>query len=99
MLLKLPPVVGTADEYHDASTFPRAVADEFVNKLYIGVDSRLGSFVSFVLSVAGGTVVPLKLTSALVRGAIDGEEDIDGGLEYENDLSVALYCVGGAAVV
>jgi hypothetical protein len=54
----------------------------------------------FILSVAGGNVVMLtSLTSALVRGAIDGEEYIEGGLEDENDPSVALYCIGSAAVV
>jgi hypothetical protein len=37
-VLNLPPVVGIADENSDVSAFTRTVADEFVNKLWIGVD-------------------------------------------------------------
>lgn len=91
MLLKLPRVVGIADEYPDASEFPRAGADEFANRLWIGVDILLGSPILYILSVAGGKIVPsMWLTSALVMGALVGDDDIDGGLEYDNGLSVAL---------
>lgn len=100
MLLKLPRVVGIADEYPDVSAFPRAGADEFANKLWIGVEILLGSPVLYIVSVAGGKIVPLMLlTSALVMGALVGTEDIDGGLEYEDGLSVALYFAVGAAAV
>lgn len=99
-VLDLLPIVGTAGEYSEASAFPRAVVDEFVIKLWIGVDIRLGSPVLYILSVAGCRVVPLiSLTSAFVMGAVDGKEDLDRGLEYKIDLSVALYFVVGASVV
>lgn len=96
----LPPVVERADKYPDASAFPRAVADEFVNKTWTGVDIRSGSPVLYILSAADGKVVPLiALASALVIGAVNDVEDINAGIEYENGLSVALYFVVGAPAV